>query len=644
LAAGDFGYDPHLPVLTCTAFRTLSPVIRASAIVLLSCVFVASCDDSGQELMVEELRALRQDLQGRAVPTAPGAGLGEALAPMAKAMDRLLEEQDDTRRRQASLADDMGVLARALIARPEQDPGAAPVQDPEAPSRAELDAVLARLGSLEQELAAKERENAEVQEMLRGALESTSLQLEAFLQRVERLNAPGATPANPAGDASAQPAGSQPGGANPAGANPAGAGEPQPANPSGGGGDAPAEGAARGALDEALSRLRSDNQLQWLVVVGVVVLLWSLGRVFSRGESSAVADDAESRTLDAALSADEALGVAAGAQAVLVEPPLQSPAETPAESPAEPIPEEAPTESIAEEVPPAETPPEEPLAETPQPERTVVAPAAAAPIEEHAAVPFEAVPFEDLEPPEEPQAAKPVAEPAPAPPAMDVARAEPAPEPKRPAPSTDKHWAWLTDSDGVFEIPLGDGEEDEVVPTRRFGADVDDEGDDDDFLVLWDDPKAEPPVEPEAHPEADRSPLVSEISAEEKDEHDTGDEHEDEHEPDEDDGFADVTLERPVLIALDDEAKASADTALSPQPAAPADDHGLAKLCVPGVDHRSAAVHLRAVVAGEAWVVQSPAPEVRSQDGLLEASLRFLPETPAGERTRILARARKALL
>lgn len=461
-----------------------------------------------------------------------------------------------------------------------------------------------RIEALERELAQHKRDAEEVQGVVIRALDATTTRLDQLLTRLQEMDEAlaearsGSDPADPTAGDGDPPEVSDPGEAD---SDTTEEGSSVPArsvandNPS-------ATAQPLGALGRSLEALREDSQLQWLVLGGLVVLLWAVGRLFS-GRAAPAAD--KRRALDPAMSSEEAAWAAAGASGTASEleleldrgpqdVPLVS-ARTPSAAPA-PEPPTASRGTLSTPIGagmerlddrkdvvilgPAEQPPAEPgqAGEDSEAEaaaaETTQAPVARPPVE----APDPAPPATEVPQPDAPLADAPQDAPASGDPARS--RAWITPQPPAAQPPAAQPTAAETPPPPVDDAPAA------AQPAVPESAEVGDDSEDD-FLLLWDDVP--------------------------------GAEHED-----------------PVILPLEPEAPRSATTVDQ--------DGALARLSVPGVDHERAARSVREAVAGESWVVQSPPPEVVCRNGVLEVSLRFLPNTPAGERSRILARARRAIL
>lgn len=159
--------------------------ILASGLLLV----VAACggtDDTQQAEIAAELRALRTTLQAKATTTQGVVpvrdSLAQALTPLRDGMQALLAEQRALAERQLGLAQELQRWTQVVAT----GAGSAP--------QAELQALSGRLAGLEKAMAAQEARHAEVEALLRSALDRTADQLEVFLQRLE-----GTVPAAPTG-------------------------------------------------------------------------------------------------------------------------------------------------------------------------------------------------------------------------------------------------------------------------------------------------------------------------------------------------------------------------------------------------------------------------------------------------------------
>jgi len=228
---------------------------------MLPCVLVlVACSDPANDPVLRELRGLRAEMAGPSPDSV--ATVETALQPLAGALRTMLDEQQALRQRQARLTDEMTRFTE-FLERPAGDAG----RDPD--TAADLAELRQRLRDLEGELAEKDAAHREVEELLRQALESTSLQLEAFLRQVEALER---TPPKPGEDVK------------------------------------------QGGVGSLVALLREDTRAQWVLSVGALLILWFSARLW-RSRSGGP------RAMDPSIPSQELFGPEPGA-----------PAEWPAES------------------------------------------------------------------------------------------------------------------------------------------------------------------------------------------------------------------------------------------------------------------------------------------------------------------------
>ncbi len=229
------------------------PRVAAAALM----VSMAACgNDTGTEQVeiAAELRALRATLQSAAQmtqraerPAAPDrAALVQVLAPLQEAMLALASDQRQLATRQIGLTQELQRWTQLVAS---QATGG---------TQADLQALTQRLQGLEQAMAAQETRHAEVELMLRKALDHTADQLEVFLQRIE-----GTVPATePSTPGAANPVAPRKGGADDAGGAPASGSQPGNAAPDRGAG-APARGATTAWLALLLAASVTAGWLWW---------------------------------------------------------------------------------------------------------------------------------------------------------------------------------------------------------------------------------------------------------------------------------------------------------------------------------------------------------------------------------------------
>lgn len=163
------------------------------AVCLVSMAALAGCGPSSSELgeVAAELRALRLQVRSAPVESANRPQVAEAMAPLRVALDGLLATQRDLQAQQLELAREMQRWSQlasesALAGRAEDGK-----------------ALAARLQELERKMATQEARHREVEDLLRGALDRTSEQLESFLRQLQAVPSPsagqGTSPGAPAG-------------------------------------------------------------------------------------------------------------------------------------------------------------------------------------------------------------------------------------------------------------------------------------------------------------------------------------------------------------------------------------------------------------------------------------------------------------
>jgi hypothetical protein len=158
---------------------------RSAALVGLTAL--AACNQGSDDASIEvaaELRALRLTLQqARPAPAVEKGQFAEALAPLRDVLDRLVAEQKELHTRQLTLTEELQRWSQLLA------------QQVTGQSRADSEALLARLQQLEAALQAQDARHREVENLLGGALDRTADRLEDFLQRLP------ARPGQPGGGA-----------------------------------------------------------------------------------------------------------------------------------------------------------------------------------------------------------------------------------------------------------------------------------------------------------------------------------------------------------------------------------------------------------------------------------------------------------
>lgn len=149
---------------------------RFGASVMGLLLWLAACSPAPQSDLAEvagELRALRVQLRAT-TPASPdvGTGVANAMAPLREALQGIVATQQELERRQLQLTQEMQrwghLVAQSL----------APAQGEEARL------VAARLQELEQKLKDQDERHRQVEQLLGGALDRASEQLDQFLRRL----------------------------------------------------------------------------------------------------------------------------------------------------------------------------------------------------------------------------------------------------------------------------------------------------------------------------------------------------------------------------------------------------------------------------------------------------------------------------
>lgn len=154
---------------------------RAPFLILLA--VAAACSPSSSELgeVAAELRALRLQVRSAPVESSNRPQVAEAMAPLRVALDGLLATQRDLQAQQLELAREMQRWSQLA-------------SESASANRAEDGkALAARLQELERKMASQEARHREVEELLRGALDRTSEQLDSFLRQLQSVPNPSAS-------------------------------------------------------------------------------------------------------------------------------------------------------------------------------------------------------------------------------------------------------------------------------------------------------------------------------------------------------------------------------------------------------------------------------------------------------------------